>query len=69
MNESLVVVVGLFNKKIIIIIIIISSSLHTSTTLHCINTGTYRTGININTQVPGMKTRFQFLFLFLGTWY
>ena len=46
-------------KKLLLLFLL----LHTSTTLHCINTGTYRTGININTQVPGMKTRFQFLFL------
>ena len=36
-------------KKLLLLFLL----LHTSTTLHCINTGTYRTGININTQVPG----------------
>ena len=49
--------------KLLLLLLLFLLLLHTSTTLHCINTGTYRTGININTQVPGMKTRFQFLFL------
>ena len=49
----------------LLLLLLLFLLLHTSTTLHCINTGTYRTGIN--TQVPGMKTRFQFLFL--GTRY